>query len=107
MWGFSGQGVTTVQTLISISGLFNDCHDQGWEWAEYSLHSFMLTLQTCPIPVRGHGRPVLAVEKQQPHSLVLRSGTPRVNISSRELFAHSHIIYYWETPVKDIMIFRA
>lgn len=61
----------------------------------------------CWSPVRGHGRQVLAVEKQQPHSLVLRSGTPRVNTASGELFAHSHTIYYWEPHVKDMMIFRA
>lgn len=68
-------------------------------------------LQTCPIqvwsPLQGHRRPALAVGKQQPHSLVLRSGTPRVNTASGELFAHSHTIYYWEPPFRDIMIFRA
>lgn len=97
MCGFSKQGVTTVLTLISLSGLFNDCHSQGWEWPEYLLDSFMLSCsrscpanlphpsrKTMPHPCKAKRRPVLAVEKQ-PHSLVLRSGTPKVNTASGEL----------------------
>lgn len=36
MCGFSKQAVTTVQTLISVSGLFNDGHSQWWPQSECS-----------------------------------------------------------------------